>query len=215
MRMVVVSGVPGVGKSTALSILANDYASADGGPLVVAPEPVEQWEACLRRHATGEASALELQLEVLMAFSERERGLRASGHLSPFQGIHGTGVIVAERDHADATMFGLAMLGTGALTSMEYSVLSRVSGALFRDSPPHATHLFLRADVDTALGRVRTRGRSSEAGMKHEYMETLAVIHENTAKRAAWRCVDTDGVEPAAVAERIAAEIGLVRKRAD
>ena len=209
MRTVVISGVPGVGKSTALDILSQGYVEPSGGLLYVAPEPVERWEDCLGRYLCGGASALELQSAVLLAFHERDRKIKdAIASLAP--NPDAANVVILERDHADATLFCLTMHEMGSLSNPEFSLLMRLSGALFRDKRPEDARILLRAGVDTALERVRSRGRSCESEMEQDYMATLSRIHEETAEGAAWQCIDTDGTDPKGVAASIASIIGLV-----
>ncbi len=59
------------------------------------------------------------------------------------------------------------------LTEKEFVLYDKVSSALERNAPPPDLAIYLTADVDFLMRRIKKRGRPYEKGIDRKYLETL------------------------------------------
>jgi deoxyadenosine/deoxycytidine kinase len=101
--------------------------------------------------------------------------------------------------YEDAEIFARTLHDTGAMDERDfdnYMALFRCMTSYLQ--APNAI-IYLRADVDTLLRRIASRGRSCEQGIQRDYLERLNAAYDDWAARSApelrFVVVETAGLE--------------------
>lgn len=177
--LVCVEGAIGVGKSTLLDNI--DALNLPG--VVVIKEPVEEWKAVevepgvgmLQGMYDGTVSSALFQLSILQSrFGPLIRALASPS----------TKIVLSERGPwSEKYVFAKSNLSTAEYACYDYAHASLTRELLPVVGPLSVAFLHLEMPIERVLERIAQRGRSEEASIKKEYMETLASGHEDL-KRA-------------------------------
>lgn len=200
VRLVVVDGNIGAGKSTLLEgVRAAGYA--------VLPEPVARWRE--PRGSLGGRSALSAYYDDPRAHALAFQLHAARTRLDQLAELGGRGgLVVAERDPFDASIFPEHDRRAGRVSAWEHEALEGILGAARRAVPAEvAGAVYLRLSPESCLRRVRERGRGEEAGVGLERLRALHLLHEEKHARGAGLAVDAG----AAPGEVLAEVLGYLR----
>ena len=159
----------GGGKSVQLGMLKDFF--RDDGRVAFVDEPVAEWEdsGLLGAFYDGTLPAASFQMYALQ-----------TRQLPLFRALSSDAdVVVTERSvWSDYLVFAR----TAGMSSRELeayaAALDAVQGHIEHLSAVDLTVVYLELDVDTAMERIRRRGRKSETGVPTAYMDRLKANHE-------------------------------------
>ncbi|MBW2965084.1 deoxynucleoside kinase [Candidatus Woesearchaeota archaeon] len=90
------------------------------------------------------------------------------------------GIVLEDRTLAeDYHIFGKAQRILGNMTEAEFLAYQRTFRLMSLKVPEPHLYVYLKADVDTLLQRIKQRGRDSEQGIPSDYLETLNQLYED------------------------------------
>lgn len=167
----------GTGKSSLLRLLERTL-GRDGKWLVV-QEPVEEWQKIGGKHNLLEAYygaqeryAFSFQTNCVLS---RIRGLQ---HVLEHASAN-VEVIVLERCWAsDRNTFGEMLRRQKKINELEWALYDEWYTFAVENAPQIDGHVYLDANTETCMSRLRRRDRSEECGVTEEYQRELIECHE-------------------------------------
>lgn len=165
MKLYVVEGNIGVGKSTTLDRLR------DAG-LSVVPEPVDRWVAsgALEGYYKGAIDPFTFQCHILQTKAE---ALRSAMALAGPDSI-----IVMERGFlGDAAVFLRYNVDCGLVSEFQYGVYSDIMRSLVGEVVPDGV-IYLDARPATCCERVQSRGRPGEESVSESLLDKIQGYYE-------------------------------------
>ena len=201
---VLVEGNIGVGKSTFLNRLKENL----GNDATVFTEPVELWtnfkgtNLLQQMYDNPDRNSFRFQTFVQLSIGSVQHSFVK------------TPVKIMERSlQSGRFIFTEAMFKLGHIDQVEYDIIDEWFQWLTKISPQIDEIIYLRASPETALKRLRQRGRIGESGVSLEYLTHIHELHEqwlqsgsNTVKV---RVIDPDRslAESLQTADNISTEI--------
>lgn len=165
MRLYVVEGNIGVGKSTTLESLR------EAGYTVV-PEPVDRWMAsgALEGYYRGDVDPFTFQCHILQTKAD---ALRSAMARAPPESV-----IVMERGFiGDAGVFLRYNVDRGLVSELQYAVYNDIMEALVGDVFVDGV-IYLDASPATCCERVISRGRPGEESVSESLLEKIQTYYE-------------------------------------
>lgn len=121
------------------------------------------------------ANAFTAQIEFFNARLQRQKKIEQAA-----------GIILEDRTLAeDHYIFGMAQKILGHMSEAEFQAYRKSYEMLTEKIPEPDLIVYLKADVDTLLKRIKERGRDSEAAIPASYLETLNELYEQFISRHA------------------------------
>ncbi len=121
------------------------------------------------------ANAFTAQIEFFNARLARQKKIEQA-----------TGIILEDRTLAeDHYIFGMAQKILGNMSEAEFQAYRKSYEMLTEKIPEPDLMVYLKADVDTLLQRIKERGRESETSIPASYLETLNQLYEQFISRHA------------------------------
>jgi deoxyadenosine/deoxycytidine kinase len=182
MVRVALEGLIGVGKSTVLNILKEDYGYD------VAPEPVDQWTLLEQFYDDRKKYALAFETQVLCSYAHKNfTGPREpmaprvrAGHAVAHAAAHtphscdcAEATLVLERSPDSAYwVFARMLFEQGCMSEDDLAVLKRLYDTL---PVAHVDHVvYLSASVETCMQRLAWRDRANESRrVSEQYLKDL------------------------------------------
>lgn len=109
------------------------------------------------------------------------------------------GAVVQDRSiYEDAAVFAASLCEQGILSGRDYATYRQLYGAIAQELRPPSLVVYLRARVETLLGRIAGRARPAEGGIQAAYLASLERHYD--AWIAGWSAcpvltIDTDGLD--------------------
>lgn len=166
-RFVAIAGNVGVGKSTLTALLCQRLGWA---PF---PEAVDDNPYLADFYADMRRWSFHSQIFFL------SRRLRHHRQLLD----HPTSVVQDRSVYEDAEIFALNLYNQGHMEDRDYHSYRELYEVLTSFLPPPDLVVYLRASVDTLLGRIRRRGRDYEQDISPTYLEQLNRLYEGWIER--------------------------------
>ncbi|MBT7902406.1 deoxynucleoside kinase [Candidatus Woesearchaeota archaeon] len=114
------------------------------------------------------AHAFEAQIEFFNGRLEREHQIRNC-----------RGIVLEDRTlREDYFIFGMAQRELGHMSEAQFAVYQRTFDLMTREIEEPDLMVYLRADIDTLMSRISTRGRDMEKQIPREYIEKLNQLYE-------------------------------------
>ncbi|TFH37677.1 MAG: deoxynucleoside kinase [Anaerolineales bacterium] len=161
-RFVAVAGNIGVGKSTLVELLAKRL---EWSPFY---EPVGENPYLADCYADMTAWAFQSQIFFLTR--------RLSAHRALLD--HPTSAIHDRSVYEDAEIFAYNLFLQGNMANRDYQSYRELYLVLVQFLPPPDLVVYLRASVDTLVGRIAQRGRAYEQQIEPEYLRRLNDLYE-------------------------------------
>jgi len=161
-RFVAVAGNIGVGKSTLVELLSNRLGWS---PYY---EPVGENPYLADFYADMTAWAFQSQIFFLTR--------RLLTHRSLLD--HPTSAIQDRSVYEDAEIFAYNLFLQGNMADRDYQSYRELYLVLAQFLPPPDLVVYLRASVDTLIGRIASRGRDYEQQIEPEYLQRLNDLYE-------------------------------------
>ena len=161
-RFVAVAGNIGVGKSTLVELLSNRLGWS---PYY---EPVGENPYLADFYADMTAWAFQSQIFFLTR--------RLLTHRSLLD--HPTSAIQDRSVYEDAEIFAYNLFLQGNMADRDYQSYRELYLVLAQFLPPPDLVVYLRASVDTLIGRIASRGRDYEQRIEPEYLQRLNDLYE-------------------------------------
>jgi len=102
--------------------------------------------------------------------------------------------------YEDAEIFARTLYDTGAMEARDFENYMALFQCMTSYLQVPNAIIYLRADVETLLRRIASRGRQCESGIQRAYLERLNAAYDDWAARSApelrFVVVDTPGMEP-------------------
>lgn len=168
LEIVCIEGLIGSGKTTQMKMLKEKYVG--NSRVAFVDEPVEEWEnlGALEAMYNGHLNRGMFQCTALMS---RMAPIMAAMHTE-------AEVIVTERSPwTDYLVFARANLSGIELDCYAY-LFEKMQHTLEQLLTIHASFVYLKCDVDTAMERMKSRARDSEITVPFAYMDLLHRKHE-------------------------------------
>jgi len=167
IQHIAIAGHIGVGKSSLTQLLSQE--------LGVAPfhEPNLENPFLERFYGDMSAWAFHSQVFFLVHKFNAHRRLLAGG--AP--------MIQDRTIYEDAEIFAEHLHRSGHMLDDEFRTYQGLYAEFRELLPPPSLMIYLRADVDTLLDRIRLRGRPEEQAIPRAYMESLHALYESWFER--------------------------------
>jgi len=167
----------GTGKSSLLRLLQRTIGAS--GKWVVVQEPVEQWQAVGGKHnlleayyASQERFAFSFQTNCVLS---RIRSLQDVLRSTPAE----VEVIVLERCwQSDRNTFGEMLRRQKKISELEWALYEEWYQFAVENAPFVDGHVYLQANADVCMQRLRKRDRTEEVGVTEAYQQELIACHE-------------------------------------
>jgi deoxycitidine kinase/deoxyguanosine kinase len=175
-----IEGNIGSGKTTILSMLKSkmgDYLGR-GRPIVYVKEPVEDWEKIKDEEGKSMLDLLYSDAKThsfafqMMAFITRLNALKEARKENP------GAILITERClQTDAEVFAKMLRNSGDIMNIHWKIYNEWSKSLSTEWEPNLI-VYVRAEPETSLARVKIRGRESEASISLDYLTKCHEAHE-------------------------------------
>lgn len=182
LRHIVIAGNIGVGKSTLVSLLAEQLGWTPVYELEEAHPYLDDYYADPRHWG------FHSQIWFL------------TRRLTQHQEVAGLpGIVVQDRSiYEDAAVFAASLHAQGILAERDYATYQQLYDAIARELRPPNLVVYLRASVPTLLQRIVRRARPAEQGIRAEYLASLERHYEEWV--AGWTAspvvtLDTDQLD--------------------
>ena len=173
MKVFCVEGLIGCGKTSVMNALKERFNKTKKTKICFIPEPVEVWEKQFR---TGKKGLLELfyndpkrysfTLEVAV-FTTLIKEIRKAKKMGA------ECVVIMERSLYSAFhVFSKMLYDDKKMERAEYKVLDHLFNEL-KEELPTPQIIYFKVEPNTALERIKKRGRKAEEGISVEYLENL------------------------------------------
>ena len=142
--------------------------------VIIFEEPILTWTKVGQNNSSllekfyeesSSATATVLQVEILTSFLKREAEVAKS--------LKGRGIVLTERSLSSAIYFIDALHRTGVLDLEAFQVLTSLIKTLVPTVPQPDLRIYLTTNTDTALDRIKKRGRPGEEKITAEYLGVL------------------------------------------
>ncbi|MZP30879.1 deoxynucleoside kinase [Heliobacterium undosum] len=158
----VIDGVTGVGKSSLVNILAERL------DLVAFSELFEDENQLLHKFFHDrERWAFPMQINFL------------TNRFKQYREASGTNRAIMDRSIYSDGIFARMYREQGYLTVEEFSVYENLLNSMLEGLTPPRLMVYLKADTDEAIRRIRMRGRDDELTVEREYWAMLNLFYEN------------------------------------
>ena len=188
--LVSLEGVLGAGKTTALKHLtACGIATVD--------EPLDDFGFLLPSAAEGKLDPAAFQISVLCSRFACQFQACTARPQPP--------LTVTERSMgADRHVFAATTLPPGPSMDAYLLAWQRLADTMTAHMQVQTIYVYLKCDADTAIARVRARGRAGEGNVSREYLQQLIKAHDSWLSRQPLVHVVDATQAPSIVAARVA-----------
>jgi deoxyadenosine/deoxycytidine kinase len=166
-RFIAIAGNIGVGKSTLTRLIADAF----------------HWEPFLE--AASENPYLEDFYGDMPRWSFHSQVFYLGKRLEHHRRLvdHPGSVLQDRTVYEDAEIFARNLYDQGTMSARDYDAYRRLYHAIASFLPPPDLIIYLRADVDTLLRRIRQRGNAYEQSIAPDYLERLNFLYDSWIAR--------------------------------
>lgn len=162
----------GGGKTTFLNLLKEKY----GSKLHIVKEPVDQWQDI------NGINLLDLfyKDQTKYSFLFQTYGLisRVKKLEQTLKTVEDDAIIIIERSwFTDINTFAQVLYDDGMISELEWSIYNEYFNWATRFTPKIDGYIYLIANVEVAINRIKKRDRSEESSIPREYLQQLFDKH--------------------------------------